>query len=129
MRSAFWRGVELLREPESDSVEGQGKTVENPGKSTSERMEGITGVPKNTARLKSVLDELMSKVVVIATWLVSANTIQDLPKGADQDWISRAKMYAEASQEQLSEEKAVLADFLTQLEVIGLREYGEEWGR
>lgn len=66
MRSAFLRGVEFLRELESDSVEGQGKTVKNPGSSTSERMEGISGVPKNTAQLKPVIDQLMSKVVVIA---------------------------------------------------------------
>jgi hypothetical protein len=66
MHSAFWRGVELLREPESDSVEGQGQTVENRGKSTSERMEDISGVPKNVAQLKPVIDQLMSKVVVIA---------------------------------------------------------------
>lgn len=68
MHSAFWRGVELLREPESNdsnSVEGQGQTVENLGKSTSERMEGISGVPKNAAQLKELMEQLMSKVAVI----------------------------------------------------------------
>jgi hypothetical protein len=66
MRSAFWRGVELLREPESDSVEGQGQTVEDPGRSTSECIEGVSGVPKNVTQLKPVIDELLDKVIMAA---------------------------------------------------------------
>src|SRR6267378_4971797 len=66
MQSAFWRGIERLRAPGSDSVQCQGKTAENSGKSTSEHMEGISGVPKNVAQLKPVIDQLMQKVIAIA---------------------------------------------------------------
>jgi hypothetical protein len=63
MRSAFWKGVELLSEPESDSVQSQGQNVE--GESTSKRMEGISRVPKNVTQLKPALNELMRKVIMI----------------------------------------------------------------
>jgi hypothetical protein len=66
MRSAFWRGIEHLRAPESDSVQCQGKTAENSGKSASEHMEGISGVPKNVTQLKPVIDKLMRKVIMFA---------------------------------------------------------------
>ena len=65
MRSAFWRGIELLEAPESDSVQSQGETIDNTGKSRSECMEGISGVPKNAVQLKPVMDQLIHKVMVI----------------------------------------------------------------
>lgn len=66
MHSAFWRGIERLGAPEPSSVQCQEKTAENSGKSTSEHMEGISGVPKNVAQLKPVIDQLMQKVFIIA---------------------------------------------------------------
>jgi dihydrodipicolinate synthase/N-acetylneuraminate lyase len=66
MRSAFRRGVELLNEPESDSVKIRGQTAEASSKSTSEHMEGISRVPKNVTQLKPAIDKLMSKVITIA---------------------------------------------------------------
>jgi hypothetical protein len=66
MQSAFWRGIERLRAPDSDSVQCQGETAENSGKSTSEHMEGIRGVPKNVTQLKPVIDQLMQKVIMTA---------------------------------------------------------------
>jgi hypothetical protein len=66
MRSAFLRGVELLSMPESDSVQSQGRTVENTGKYLSEQMEGISGVPKNVTQLQPVIEKLMCKVIMIA---------------------------------------------------------------
>lgn len=65
MHSAFWRGIERLRAPESDSVQSRGETGEHSGKSTSEHIEGISGVPKNVAQLKPVIDQLMQKVIII----------------------------------------------------------------
>jgi hypothetical protein len=65
MRSAFRRGVDLLSETESDSVQSQGQTVESPSKSTSEHMEGVCGVPKNVTQLKPFINKLMSKVIMI----------------------------------------------------------------
>jgi hypothetical protein len=47
--------------PESDSLQCQG---ENSGKSTSEHMEGISGVPKNVTQLKPVIDQLVRKVIM-----------------------------------------------------------------
>jgi hypothetical protein len=65
MQSAFWRGIERLGAPESDSVQSQGQTAvaDNSGKSTSEHLEGISGVPKNVAQLQPVIDQLMRKVI------------------------------------------------------------------
>ena len=51
MRSAFKRGIELLSEPESNSVQSRGKPIEGSSKSASENMEGIVGVPKNVTQL------------------------------------------------------------------------------
>lgn len=66
MRSAFRKGVELLNEPELDSVQRRGKNVESPSRSASEHTEDIIGVPKNVAQLKPVINELMRKVIAIA---------------------------------------------------------------
>jgi hypothetical protein len=66
VQSAFRRGVELLSEPESDSVQSQGQTVEGHSKSTFEHIEGIGKVPKNAPQLKPVIDKLMRKVIIIA---------------------------------------------------------------
>jgi hypothetical protein len=68
MHSAFERGVELLSELESDPVQSQGHTVENPSESASGHMEGIggPGVPKNVTRLKPVISELTRKVIMVA---------------------------------------------------------------
>ncbi len=66
MRSAIWRGVELLSNSEPDSVQSWGQTVESPSKSASEHMENIGGVPKNVTQLKPVISKLMHKVVTIA---------------------------------------------------------------
>ena len=73
MRSAFLRGVDLLSASETDSAQSQGQIIENPGKSASEHMEAINGVPKNVAQLKPVIDKLMCKVILIVICLVSAN--------------------------------------------------------
>jgi hypothetical protein len=64
MRSAFWRGIEVLSVPESDSVESQTQMVEESGKSVSERMEGAGKVPKNVTQLKPVIDQLIRKVAI-----------------------------------------------------------------
>jgi hypothetical protein len=66
MNSAFCRGIDLLSAQESGFVQGQGKAVESRLKSVSDHMEGISGVPKHVTQLKSVLDELMRKVIIIA---------------------------------------------------------------
>ena len=68
MRSAFWRGVELLHESKSSSDQSQEQlsAVETPSESTSEHTEGICGVPKNVAQLKPVIDKLICKVIMTA---------------------------------------------------------------
>lgn len=66
MRFAFRRGVELLNELESDTVQSQGQTIEGCSKSTSEHMGGIGRIPKNAAQLEPVIDKLMRKVIMIA---------------------------------------------------------------
>jgi len=65
MRSAFWRGVDILSASETDPAQSQGQTVESPGRSASEHMEAISRVPKNVTKLKPVIDKLMRKVISI----------------------------------------------------------------
>jgi hypothetical protein len=65
MRSAFWKGIELLSRPESDSVQSQGEIIE--GNSTSKHTKGIGRVPKNVTRLKPVVNKLICKVIIIGT--------------------------------------------------------------
>ena len=67
MRSAFWRGVELLSEPKSGSVQSREQpfTVENPPY-IPERAESIFGVPKSVTQLKPVIDKLIRKVIIAA---------------------------------------------------------------
>ena len=74
MRSALRRGIELLSAPETDSVQSQGQTIQNSGKSASEHMKVIDGIPKNVTQLKPDIDKLMCKVILIVICLVSANT-------------------------------------------------------
>jgi hypothetical protein len=66
MRSAFWKGIEFLSVPESGTAQSQEQTIENPGKSACEHIEGMSGVPKNVTQLKPVIDKLMRKVITIA---------------------------------------------------------------
>ena len=68
MRSAFWRGVELLSEPKSTSVQSREQPfmVESPPEPTSEHTESICGVPKNVAQLKPVIDKLIHKAIMTA---------------------------------------------------------------
>jgi len=67
MCSAFQRGIELLSELKSSTVQSREQPfiVENP-LSTSEHMESICGVPKNVAQLKPVIDKLIRKVIATA---------------------------------------------------------------
>ena len=74
MRSALRKGIELLSAPETDSVRSQVRTVQNSGKSASENMKAIGGVPKNVAQLKPDINKLMCKVTLIVICLVSADT-------------------------------------------------------
>ena len=66
MHSDFCRGIKILAALVADSSQSKGQTVENPDKSISGDMEGISGVPKNVTKLKPVMDELMCKVITIA---------------------------------------------------------------
>ena len=127
MRSAFCRGIELLSEQESGSVQSQEKVVENPPKSTSEYMEGISGVPKNVTQLKPILGELMHKVIVAAIWPISTNVTQDLPKGADQKWRAKAKQNLEWLRKELSKEEEFLKTFMTLLDVRAPRNLQDEF--
>ena len=92
MRSAFRRGVEILNDRASDSVQNQGNPTGNPGKPAPENLEGISVVPKNVTQLKPVIDKLMQKVISIAIRPVSANATQDLTKEVDEEWLETAKI-------------------------------------
>jgi hypothetical protein len=68
MCSAFKRGIELLSEQESDSVQSQRNSGD--GESSTlpvpEHIEGVVRVPKNVTQLKPLIQKLMRKVIVIA---------------------------------------------------------------
>lgn len=68
MHAAFRRGIELLSEPESNSVQGQSSGILR--EYSSEDVEGI-GVPKNVTQLKPVISELMRKVIIFPILPVS----------------------------------------------------------
>jgi hypothetical protein len=115
MRSAFKKGVELLSEPESDSVRSQGQSSGNLRECASEDWEGI-GVPKNATQLKPVIDKLMDKAIIIAFWPIPANAMQDLPRGADREWIKSAKDSIENLRQEVSDEKECLEGLLDEIE-------------
>jgi hypothetical protein len=118
MFSAFRRGVEILNDRESDSVQSQGNPMGNPGKPEPESMEGIGVVPKNLTQLKSNIDKLMQKVIAIAIRPVSANATQDLPKGIDEEWLDTAKLYGRYLKKRVSKEKEFLKGLLAQIESL-----------
>ena len=126
MHSAFLRGVELLNQPELDSVQSPGQTVDSPRKSAPDHMGGIDGVPKNVTQLKPVMDKLMRKVTMITIWSVSANVMQDLPKGADQQWLTAAKQHTQWVRGHVSNEEEKLKELLTDLEANTFEDSQEE---
>jgi hypothetical protein len=63
MRSAFWRGVALLNESESNVGQGQAPTIRPSNRSA--LAEGISEVPKNAMLLKPVINDLTDQVVPI----------------------------------------------------------------
>ena len=74
MHSAFKKGIKLLSEPESDSVWSQGQSLANLRERAFEDWKG-TEVPKNATQLKPIIDKLINKVIIIAFWLIPANTM------------------------------------------------------
>jgi hypothetical protein len=60
MRSAFWRGVTLLKELDSDVSQHQGSTIASSGPSRD--TEGFSETPKNASLLEPVISKLMDKV-------------------------------------------------------------------
>jgi hypothetical protein len=60
MRSAFWRGVSLLGDSNSDGRQCRGSTEASLG--TSKDTEGFSEVPKNVSLLEPVIDKLIDKV-------------------------------------------------------------------
>jgi hypothetical protein len=68
MRFAFKRGIKLLTEPGSDSVQSQKNPVDGESSSipASGHTEGIVKVPKNVTQLKPAINKLMCKVIMIA---------------------------------------------------------------
>jgi hypothetical protein len=103
MHSAFRRGVELLSEPESDSVRRLGKIAENPSESTSKCMESTGWVPKNVMELKPVIEKLIQKVIIIAIEPGSAN---HNPGSSKRSWWRMAyvgqRIYSSGTEENVS---------------------------
>lgn len=69
MRSAFWNGVALLNESESDMRQNQGPMA-GPSSAPADT-KGFSEVPKNVTLLQPVIQKLMDKV---------APSITDLPQ-------------------------------------------------
>ena len=59
------------------------------------------------------------------TNLSSANAIQDLPKGADEQWRTKAKQHVGWVKQKVAKEKGFLKTFLSQLEAVAPKEFQE----
>jgi hypothetical protein len=82
MRSAFWRGVMLLKELDSDA--GSMAASSGPSRDT----EGFSGAPKNVSLLEPAIGKLRDKVACRVILYALANALQDPPKGASPKWVS-----------------------------------------
>jgi hypothetical protein len=85
MCSAFWRGVMLLKELDSDA--GSMAASSGPSRDT----EGFSGAPKNVSLLEPAIGKLRDKVACRVILYALANAMQDPPKGASPKWVSMAR--------------------------------------
>jgi hypothetical protein len=114
MRSAFWRGVTLLKESDSDASQCRGSMVASSG--PSRYAEGFSEAPKNVSLLEPVIGRLMEKVARKVVLSASSNVTQDPPKGASLKWLSMARGNAQWLQKHELSRKREMEDFFHYLE-------------
>jgi hypothetical protein len=110
MRSAFWRGVMLLKELDSDA--GSMAASSGPSRDT----EGFGGAPKNVSLLEPAIGKLRDKVACRVILYALANAMQDLPKGASPKWVSMARDKAQWLQNHQLKRKMRMEDLFHYLE-------------
>ncbi|KAF8262979.1 hypothetical protein EI94DRAFT_1807978 [Lactarius quietus] len=93
MRSAFWRGVRMLKDADSDGRQCWESMGESSGPSTS--TEGINEVPKNVIFLEPVIGKLIGKVSSRVILSSSPNAMQDPPRTPSAEWLSKARESAQ----------------------------------
>ena len=71
----------------------------------------------------------MDKVIIIEFWPIPAYTVQDLPQGADQEWIKRAKDYVEQLHLEVMNEKVGLGGILDEIEQGAANRFHEEFNQ
>ena len=73
----------------------------------------------------------MDKVVIIAFWPIPADTMQDLPQEADQEWIKRAKKHVEQLRLEVTDEIVGLEGLLNEIEQGTANRFHEkfDWNR
>jgi hypothetical protein len=108
MCSAFWRGVTLLKESDSDV----GSASSGPSRDT----EGFSGAPKNASLLEPVISKLIDKVARRVILSARANAMQDPPKGASPKWVSYARENAQWLKNQELIKKKKMDDLFRYLE-------------
>lgn len=91
MRSAFIKGVNLLNESDF-GVGKHPRPMEGPSSPTADT-KGFSEIPKDVTLLQPVISKLVDKVAWKFDLICLANTMQSLPKGVSQEWISTAKKY------------------------------------
>ncbi|KAF8272284.1 hypothetical protein EI94DRAFT_1796426 [Lactarius quietus] len=88
MCSAFWRGVRMLKDAESDGRQCRESLEESSGTSTSTK--GINEVPKNVTFLEPVIGKLIGKVSCRVILSAPPNAIQHPPRTPSAEWLSKA---------------------------------------
>lgn len=114
MRSAFWRGVALLKGSSSNLGGSQGPAVGPSNSSASTK--GFSEVPKNVALLKPVIRQLIDKVNQHMIPSILAHIIKDCPKGFTPAQLERARYDIELLKHDQFERADALRVYLGELE-------------
>src|ERR1700735_5446768 len=94
MRSAFWRGVMILKHSDSDM--GQYQESMAASSRPSRDAKGFTELPTNVKGLEPVIGMLMDKVAYRAILFALAGDVQDPSEGASAEWCSKAREMAQS---------------------------------
>ena len=73
----------------------------------------------------------MDEMVIIAFWPIPADTTQDFPRGADQEWIERAKKHVEQLHLEVMDEIVGLEGLLNEIKQGAADRFHEkfDWNR
>ncbi|KAF8264128.1 hypothetical protein EI94DRAFT_1703477 [Lactarius quietus] len=114
MHSAFWRGVRMLKDAESDGRQCQESLEESLGTSTG--TEVINEVLKNVTFLEPVIGKLIGKVSCRVILSAPPNAMQYPPRTPSAEWLSKAQESAQWLQQHELRRKQKLEALLQYLD-------------